>query len=118
MRGQYQLSFANAAALTRTFLRAGFDVVIDDVIRKGDLYDEWLRHFEGIEHRVVLLMPSLDVALARNRDRAAKTVPETTLHDLHQRYQEVDNSDWIVIDNSGQSPEETVTEIRRRSAAA
>lgn len=77
MRSQYYLSFQNEAALARTFLNKNFDVVIDDVIRKGDLYEEWLRHFAGIDHKVVLLRPSVEVALRRNFERAEKTVPDS-----------------------------------------
>jgi tRNA uridine 5-carbamoylmethylation protein Kti12 len=114
MRSQYHLSFKNEAALTANFLGGGFDVVIDDVIRKGALYDEWLKEFQGLDHQVVLLQPSLEAALKRNQDRPEKTVPEKTLHDLHQLYQQIDNRDWKVIDNSHQTQDETVKEILAR----
>lgn len=46
-RLQYYLSFKNEADLARNFVGKGFDVIIDDVVRIGDLYDEWLKHFVG-----------------------------------------------------------------------
>jgi hypothetical protein len=114
MRRQYHISFENEAVLAKNFLRDGFDVVIDDVIRKGALYDEWKRHFDGTDHRVVLLLPSLDAALERNLNRSEKTVPQKTLRDLHAKYQELDHTGWIVIDNSDQTPEDTVATIRQQ----
>jgi tRNA uridine 5-carbamoylmethylation protein Kti12 len=116
MRRQYYLSFENAAALTSNVQRHGFTVVIDDVIRKGDLYDEWMRRFAGIDHTVILLRPSLQTALERNDQRPEKTVPESTLRDLHERYQGADNAGWIVIDTSTQTAEQTLAVIRERLA--
>ncbi len=111
MRSQYYLSFKNQADLARNFLEKGFAVVIDEVVRKGELYDEWLTHFAGITHQVVLLLPAVSVALHRNAERTSHTVPERTLHDLHERYVNTDTAGWIVIDNSNQTVEETVNEI-------
>jgi adenylylsulfate kinase-like enzyme len=74
-RSQYHLSYENEAALARNFIRNGFTVVIDDVVHHGDLYNEWRRHFQGIAHQVVLLMPSLDVAIRRNHRATGKVCP-------------------------------------------
>jgi tRNA uridine 5-carbamoylmethylation protein Kti12 len=113
-RSQYYLSYENEAALARNFLRSGFTVVIDDVVHHGDLYDEWRRYFEGIAHQVVLLMPSLEVAIRRNLERPEKTVPEETLHKLYDHFSQSGSDGWLVVDNSQQSPEETVRLIRER----
>ncbi len=113
MRSQYYLSFKNQADLARNFLEKGFAVVIDDIVRKGELYDEWLTHFAGIAHQVVLLMPPVRVALDRNAEREGHTVPERTLYDLHERYVNTDTTGWIVIDNSNQTVDETIDEILR-----
>ncbi len=114
MRSQYFLSFKNQADLARNFLEKGFAVVIDEVVRKGELYDEWLTHFVGIPHEVVLLLPPVRVALLRNAERASHTVPERTLYDLHERYVTTDTTGWIVIDNSHQTVDETVDEILQK----
>ncbi len=113
MRSQYYLSFKNQADLARNFLEKGFSVVIDEVVGKGELYDEWRTHFAGIPHQVVLLMPMVHVALRRNAERASHTVPERTLYDLHERYVNTDTTGWIVIDNSNQTVTETVDQILR-----
>ncbi len=113
MRSQYYLSFKNQANLARNFLEKGFAVVIDEVVRKGELYDEWLTHFAGIPHQVVLLLPTVGVALRRNAERVSHTVPERTLYDLHARYVKTDTTGWIVIDNSNQTVNETVDQILR-----
>jgi hypothetical protein len=96
----------------------GFAVVIDDVVGglARDAYDKLI----GAGARRVVLMPSLDVALERNRTRTNKGFDTAMLdpvtRDLHE-YMTRENTaaaGWTVIDSTALSVEQTVDEIIRR----
>jgi predicted kinase len=115
---QFELARGAACQVARDYATAGFSVVIDDAL--GGLarraYDQLVR--EGA--RRILLMPSLDVALERNRTRTNKTFDTNVLdpvtRDLHEwmAREHTEASGWTVIDSSDLSVEETVDEIVRR----
>lgn len=110
-REQYYLSFENAATLTENFIDQDFKVIIDDVVHGGDLYGEWIKYFEKFNPKKILLMPSKETILNRNKTRN-HFVSEDTISMLYEDFKKHDYSDWIVIDNSKQTLEETVAEIK------
>jgi hypothetical protein len=115
---QFELARSAAKQVTHAYEAAGFVVVIDDAV--GGLarhaYDELVR----VGARRVLLLPSLDVALARNRTRMNKTFDTAVLdpvtRDLHEWMgrENTEATGWTVIDSSRLSVDETVDEIVRR----
>jgi gluconate kinase len=115
---QFELARAAAAQIARDYGAAGFSVVVDDAL--GGLaphaYDGLVR--SGA--RRVLLRPSLDVALERNRTRTNKSFDTSVLdpvtRDLHgwMGREHTPASGWTVIDSSDLSVDETVEEIVRR----
>lgn len=105
-REQYYLSFANEAVLANNFIRNGYLVVIDDVIHPGDLYQEWQKHFEKLRCTKVALQPDIRIVQQRNRERG-KYVEEGVINRLYEDFRRQNFDDWIVVDNSHQTPKET-----------
>jgi predicted kinase len=111
---QYYLSFKNAFVLTENFIAAGYRVIVDDTMHAGDLYQEWNKYFSKFHVLKILLYPSPENALRRNRERSSHFVDEKVLLEVYKNFQKYDYSDWLVIDNGDQTVEETVTAIQTK----
>ncbi len=75
---QFALARGSAARMAADYSDEGFAVVIDDVMREEDI-DQFTRHLSGRPLTKVALIPRLDVALARNRDRTNKSLTPASL---------------------------------------
>ena len=105
-----------SAALAKVYQPAGFAVAIEGGIDIEAITDRLAA--AGLADRVVgiLLHPSLEVALARNRERDTKSFDTSILEGVMR---EIDadlaaqaiRSDWHRIDNGGESVDETVERI-------
>ena len=118
LREQFMLARGSAARMAADYSAAGFAVVIDDVITSfaHEPYEALVR----VGARRVLLAPSVDVAVSRNRDRTNKTfdtaILEPVTRDLHEVLgrDRPDRDNWVVVDSSRLSVEETVDAIVAR----
>jgi chloramphenicol 3-O-phosphotransferase len=118
---QYALARGSAARMAADYSDQGFAAVIDDVAREEDM-PQFLVHLAGRWVTKVVLVPSLEVALTRNRSRTNKTfdtgVLEPVARRLHRSIvdgcQQTDG--WIALDTSALDVEETVRELFRRAA--
>ena len=113
---QYRLTRGSAALLARRFIGAGFRCVIDDAIfpdwPEAD-YPGWQRELEGIPHRLVVLLPSLDVVIQRDGERPPDSqVGLKFVKIIHEMMTPWENrSEVPVIDNSSMSILQTVVAI-------
>jgi adenylate kinase family enzyme len=109
---QYILARKNAASTAANIARAGFTVVIDDIIHQAWL-QEWRDNLRGFDLRLVLLQPHLDTAKQRNTTREIWTVDEAIIEQLHSSFSANNTPDvgWTIVDNTNQTIEETVAEI-------
>jgi hypothetical protein len=105
----------NACLLARSFYEARFSVVIDEIII-GDRYDHLLEDLAGLPFELVVLAPRAEVVWKeRDASRGKKTVigeEWATYLDSELRATMVGKGVWV--DNSEQTPEETVREIAQR----
>lgn len=110
---QYQLARQNAAITARNIAFAGFTVIIDDIIRQKWV-EEWSQNLLGFNLHFVLLLPSVEAALQRNRVRDIWTVDEAIITSLHQLLgsENTPAQGWLVIDNTNLTIAETVQAIR------
>ena len=69
---QYDLGVAACLALARVWLGGGYDVAITDVLDPEAYGRHWHGRLGGLDPRLVVVLPSLDVTLAR---AAARTKP-------------------------------------------
>jgi predicted kinase len=117
---QFALARGSAARMAADYSDDGFAVVIDDVVREEDI-DQFTRHLAGKPLTKVALIPSLDVALARNRDRTNKSFDTTILEPVARRLHRSllascrSSAGWIALDTSDLDVAASVTEIVRRA---
>jgi hypothetical protein len=96
----------------------GFAAVIDDVVGEEDMPQ--FTHLAGRALTKVVLVPSLDVALARNRGRTNKAFDTGVLEPVVRRlYRSIADGcrateGWIAVDTSDLDVEATVRELFRR----
>lgn len=112
---QLRLRLRNACLLARSFYEAGFSVVIDEIII-GERYNHLKEDLAGLSFELVVLAPRAEV-VAKERDpsrgkRVALGEKWATYLDRELRATMAGIGIWI--DNSDQSPEETVDEVARR----
>ena len=118
---QYALARSSAARMAADYSDQGFAAVIDDVAREDDM-PQFLLHLAGRTVTKVVLVPELEVALARNRSRTNKAFDTRILEPVARRlYQSVANGckqtdGWIALDTSELDVDATVMEILRRAA--
>src|SRR4051812_6681010 len=96
---QFALARRSAAMVARNYHAAGFAVVIDDVVPVAHLTQEYLPELHGLPVVPFLLLPPLDVVLARNAARANKNFDPSDLVDvigrLHEEFaREVAEGHW------------------------
>jgi chloramphenicol 3-O-phosphotransferase len=75
---QWQASVTATCALVRSFAESGIDVAVDDVMLPADAEDVWQPMLNGLPTHLVVVLPSLEEAVARGRSRD-KHVPSTSL---------------------------------------
>jgi adenylate kinase family enzyme len=109
---QLRLRTRVASQLADTFFEAEFTVVIAEILVGR------LDHFRtDIKNRPLLLVnlaPSLDVVKRRNEERPNKNVFEPWSPILDRAMRETMSEIGLWLDNSHQSPEDTVDEILQR----
>jgi len=66
---QYQHCVTACIALARSFACDGYDVAIDDVFEPQPTNELWLPGLNGLDVRLVILHPPLEIALSRMANR-------------------------------------------------
>jgi adenylate kinase family enzyme len=118
---QYALARGSAARMAADYSDQGFAVVIDDVAREADM-SQFMPHLAGRPLTKVVLVPRLEVALERNRDRTNKTFDTEALAPVARRlYRSLADGcpqaeGWIALDTSDLDVDATVAEVFRRAA--
>jgi predicted ABC-type ATPase len=86
---QYTLAVRACIALARTFLEAGYDVAVDDVLSPPPAFErDWKPLLAGLSWGVVIILPSLEQVLARSRARAKQVL------EMHSRAQHAASQEW------------------------
>jgi len=79
-RRQQHLNVHNQCLLARSFLDAGFVPMMEYVVLQVSRLERYRRALDGLDLRFVVLNPSRDVVLQRDRDRPEKTVADLFIH--------------------------------------
>ena len=115
---QLRLRLRNACLLAKSFFEAGFTVAIDDIII-GERWEHLKSDLEGLPFELIVLAPSSKtVAEERDAGRGKRVLGEKWATYLDRELRATMAGTGIWIDNSDQSPEETVDEIVRRMKPA
>jgi len=80
---QWELAKHVAAAMTRAYLSSRISVVLEAFAMPPDL-PGWMELLEGIETIVIVLLPSIEVTLARNSGR--RGIKRLRASDVKQNY--------------------------------
>lgn len=112
---QLRLRLHNACLLARSFHEAGFSAVIDDIII-GERYAHLQEELAGLPFEFVVLAPRPDVVVKqRDASRGKRVViGERWALYLDAELRQTMAGIGIWIDNSDQTPEETVSAIMGR----
>ena len=111
---QLRLRLHNACLLARSFFEAGFSVVIDEIII-GERYEHLKQNLAGLPFEIVVLAPRLEVVVnERDAGRGKRVLGDKWAAYLDRELRATMAETGIWIDNSDQTPEETVDEIARR----
>jgi hypothetical protein len=118
---QIQLAQKAASQMARTYHQAGFAVAIDDFWFNEFTETPFQPGFAGVpethcdlgEHvRKVVLLPSLDVTVARLRGRDGEaSILEAVIRQNHAIIRDHPKPGWLVVDSSDLSVAETVNWI-------
>ena len=114
---QFQVAEGAAVDVVRRYQDAGFVVAIDHC-RNPRRLDEALIGMNALK---ILLLPELATNLARNRARTDKPFDprllDGTIEFTNERYRHDVGDDWIVIDNTDLSVEESVDRLLAKAAS-
>lgn len=111
---QLRLRYELAASVTDRYVRAGFTVVVQDIV----LEQELPRMTELIRSRplfVVVLVPNPATIAARERERGANTYQEWTIAQLDESLRDRTPRIGLWLDTSAQTVDQTVAEIMGRA---
>jgi chloramphenicol 3-O-phosphotransferase len=114
---QFLLARRTAAQAARIYADAGFAVAIDDVIFPGEAEELFIEPLSNFPIHKILLLPSLQVALARNASRTSKNFDTASLiQTITELYRNVnadsfEENGWAVLDNTDLSIEQIVEQI-------
>ena len=109
---QLRLRLHNICLLGRSFLDAGFTVVLDDIV-VGARLTELREDLAGVDFLFVMLAPSLEVVRQRERQRGTELWREWEW--LTESIERTTSRMGLWLDSSDQTAEETVDEIVRRA---
>lgn len=112
---QLRLRLRQLGVLGRTFCEAGFTVVLDDLIL-GERWVQLREELRGLPVALVVLAPRVEVVVQRDADRAQPTQGAAWAQYLDARLRATMAETGVWIDNSAQTPDETVAEILRQLA--
>jgi predicted kinase len=108
---QLRLRLKHVCLLGRSFLEAGFTVVLDDIIL-GERWQHLQADLQGVPFSLVVLAPRVDVvAKLRDPGRAKPLIGEEWAKYLDHVLRTTMAGCGLWIDNSEQTPEETVHQI-------
>lgn len=110
---QLRLRLAHMCHLGRSFFDTGFTVVLDDIIL-GERWTELRDELRGYPFSLVVLAPNLGRARQRDEARPKPTLGQAWAQYLDRELHRTMTGHGTWIDNSEQSPEETVDQILER----
>lgn len=106
---QYALSVVAVLSLAEVFLRAGYDVAVDDVLPPRAFELSWQPRLARHDWRVVIVLPELSVTLDRSA-RREKRVLESISRSQHAASRAW--PDHLRVDTSGLSVAESLSLVQ------
>jgi len=114
---QLRLRYRIAVDAADRYFQDGFNVVLEDVIA-GPMLAESVELVRSRPLHVVVLLPAPHVIAARDASREQSGYAVWSVQELHDLFAVQTPRLGLWLDNSGQTPEQTVDEILRRGQDA
>lgn len=114
---QFALARQAAVQLARLYHGSGFAVAIDDIILPQEAHESFVVHLPSEHLRTIVLLPRVEVALARNAQRTNKAFETAVLDEPIRRLWEMLSTQpfaafgWRIIDSSELTIDATVDTI-------
>ncbi len=112
---QFQVAEEAVCGVARAYSKAGFTVAIDHCRNPTRLDEVIATYLTDFPITKVLLLPSMEVNLQRNAQRTNKdfdpAILTETIQFTNQAYRASVTSDWLAIDNSALTIEETMRKV-------
>ena len=109
---QYAPSVRATVALAPTFVEGGYDVAVDDVLEPAAFVRYWRPLLDGLDWRLVIVLPDLEEVLRRSRAR------EKHVLEVHTRAQHAASTAWPLeyrIDTTHLTVDESLALVRQVS---
>lgn len=108
---QFQMARSTAIYMALLYANQGIDVVIDDVCVPSNFIEQYRELFEIPEVRRVLLYPKTDIVIERIKQRGGpfEHIPYVPM--IYSFLDSMPKDNWIVLDSSDWTVEQTVNEI-------
>ena len=110
---QLRLRLRHLCLLGRSFFSAGFSTVLDDIII-GERWRELQDELKGLPFTLIVLAPSPEVVLRRDREREKTSQESDWISYLDAELRRTMTGVGLWMESSDQSPEETVQSILDR----
>jgi predicted kinase len=107
---QLRLRLKNMCFLAKSFHAAGFNVVMNDIIM-GERWQHLQEELADVPFSLVVLAPNRETVQQRDLARAKATLGETWAVYLDNALRDTMNGVGLWVDNSLQTPLETVTHV-------
>ncbi|MHB8188658.1 MAG: AAA family ATPase [Dermatophilaceae bacterium] len=107
---QMQLRWRNCADLARNFWQAGFTVIVEHAVSRREWVDRFLQDVGPAAVSLVVLAPSLEVTLQRDRHREEKQVAHLFAHMDAELRDDLSGLGWW-LDTSELTVDETVDRL-------
>ncbi len=111
---QVDLGTKNASDLANNFLKAGFNVFIDDVLERKQQVEDYLKYIKSLQVRIFLLLPNKKILKNRDSQRKKENIMGKRALELHDIFtKRIPEESWNVLDTSNHTIKETEKEILR-----
>lgn len=109
---QVDLCTKNSSLLALNFLKAGFNVFIDDVLERNQQVLDYLNYLKPYKPQLFLLLPNKKVLARRDKCRSKKDQMGARAAELHDIFtKRMPEENWHVLDTSNHTVKETKKEI-------
>ncbi len=112
---QLQLRYLLTAEVAERYARAGYTVVVEDVVA-GPLLTEFVSLFTHRPLHLVVLLPTEEAIAQREAGRSVLGYEDWSVRRLYGVFAEETERLGLWLDTSGDTPEKTVREIHSRAS--